>query len=268
MTEATISPASPQAVNRIADSGVSGSAGVHSGRTIIYATFYAATIPKMLVLTRHQDERKEVHSMGNTLVRLCLTSLLVFLAETVSATIVSGEIIAGSTKTGGATFIKLSVPFTVSKPANTVGSNTFNKPHLYGFDEDQNIVIARPLAVDIIADAAAKTIINGTLPPGTEVASHYIFFDPRRKSTQVGKVTFDSKVLGVITSMPYLQQSDRLANSGVIYQNPGFRGLEKQDKVVISDPYSITVNWRASSPGDYIRVITESSPGAVFLGTD
>ncbi|MCG8316359.1 MAG: hypothetical protein MI976_24370 [Pseudomonadales bacterium] len=206
--------------------------------------------------------------MENTIVRLCLTGLVWLLTENTFATIVSGEVVAGSSKSQGAAFIKLSVPFTASKPANTVGANTFNTPHLYGFDEDQNIVIARPLAVDIIATHPNGKSQGGIIPPGTEVASHYIFFDPRKSASQVGKVSFDSKILGVITSKHYLQQSDRLANTNVIYLNPGNRGLEKQDKAIISDQQSITVDWRASNPGDYIRVITESSPGAIFLGRD
>ena len=41
-------------------------------------------------------------------------------------------------------------------------------------------------------------------------------------------------------------------------------GEKSQDHVSITGLRTITVNWVAGSPGDYIRVLTEFSPGATF----
>lgn len=182
------------------------------------------------------------------------------------ATVISGQVTGGSSSKVGATFIKLQVPFGESRPANTVGQDTFKEAHLYAFDEDQNITLAKTLKVDIAPNPKSRK--KNTIEAGTVVASHYVFFDPANSHTQEAQVTFDAKVLGVMTQMKTLRESDILANTGVKYLNPQARGLESIDKVKIIDEYTVSVNWKASSPGDYIRVITEYSPGATFLVPD
>ncbi len=134
-----------------------------------------------------------------------------------------------------------------------MGNDNFQSPNLYGFDEDQNILLAAPLAVDV-----------GTspIPAGSIVASHYIFFDPGPAQRVIGTVDFDSDVLAVITSTGLLAASDFLANTGVNYLNPGQRGLEPGDSVTISGPRQILFDTTASSPGDYVRVLTTFSPAA------
>jgi hypothetical protein len=103
-----------------------------------------------------------------------------------------------------------------------------------------------------------------TVPAGTEVASHYIFFDPGPSTKALGYVDFDADILAVITSTGTLAASDYLANTGVNYLNPGLRGLEAGDSATIdpSRPYRLLIDLTASSPGDYIRVLTAHSPGA------
>ena len=174
---------------------------------------------------------------------------LAFAVTPASATIVSGAVTGGDT---GGTFVKLSVPLTGSTPANTVGADNFQSPNLFGFDESQNILLAAALNMDIGASVAA----------GTQVASHYIFFDPRQTGHIIGTVDFDSDVLGIITSTGLLAVSDILANTGVNYLNPGLRGLEAGDSVTISGTRQILFDTFASSPGDYVRVITAFSLGA------
>jgi hypothetical protein len=169
-----------------------------------------------------------------------------------AATIIGGNITGGSAVAEGGVFIKLTPPLSNPLgPPNSVGNNTFQTPNLYGFDEDQNIVLAADLVVNV-----------GTspLPAGTTVASHYIFFDPGPVETVVGTVDFDSDILGIITSTSALAASDFLANTGVNYLNPGARGLEGGDSVTISGPRQILFDVAASSPGDYVRVLTTFSP--------
>jgi len=172
----------------------------------------------------------------------------------VMADIVSGTVTGGSAFTAGGTFVKLTPPLmNPFGPPNSVGNDNFQSPDLYGFDEDQNIVLSSPLAVDVGASP---------IPAGTTVASHYIFFDPGPVEEVIGTVNFDSSVLGIITSTARLAASDILANTGVNYLSPGDRGLEPGDSATISGPQQILFDTTASSPGDYIRVLTAFSPGA------
>ncbi len=175
------------------------------------------------------------------------------IATPASATIVSGLVTGGTAFAQGGVFVSLSVPLTGSNPFNTVGADNFNTPNLYGFSESQNILLSSTLLMDIGAALAA----------GTQVASHYVFFDPLGGTTMVGTVDFDSDVLGIITSSGLLFASDSLANTGVTYLNSALRGLEAGDSVTISGTRQILFNVAASSPGDYVRVITAFSPGAV-----
>jgi hypothetical protein len=195
--------------------------------------------------------------MARTDLRLLTAALFggLLLCGSAGATIIGGEVTSGS-----GSFIKLSPGFTESTPDNTVGDDTFQDTNLYGFDEDQNVQVETdPLTVDYLVATSA----TGSLAVGTVVASHYIFFDPAGTSSQVGTVRFDSDILALITSTNNLAASDYLANTGVNYLNPGLRGLESNtDTAVVSGAREVTVRWTASTPGDYIRVLTTFSPGA------
>jgi hypothetical protein len=180
-------------------------------------------------------------------------TLALGLMNPAAGTIVGGNILSGG---AGAAFIKLGVPFTESNPDNTVGNDTFQTVDLYGFDEDQNIVLGAPLEVDTVPSGPT------TLPIGTTVASHYVFFDPVSGSVD-GTVDFDAEVVAIISSTALLLASDFLANTGVTYLNPGLRGLEAGDAVTISGASQIQFDTTASTPGDYVRVLTAFSPGAV-----
>ncbi|MEL6265670.1 MAG: hypothetical protein AAFR52_08480, partial [Pseudomonadota bacterium] len=84
------------------------------------------------------------------------------------ATVIGGAVVSGQ----GA-FVHLVPPLAGSVPPNTVGEDTFEDPNLYAFDEDQNIRLEAPLAVD-----QDITGLPGVLAAGSIVASHYVFFDP------------------------------------------------------------------------------------------
>jgi hypothetical protein len=173
--------------------------------------------------------------------------------STAAATIIGGTVTGGTAMAAGGSFVKLTVPLgNPHGPANSVGNDTFQTPNLYGFDEDQNIHLAAPLTVDVGPSP---------IPAGMVVASHYIFFDPGPAQTIVGTVDFDSDILGIITATGTLAASDFLANTGVNYLNPGARGLEPGDSVTISGTRQILFDTSASSPGDYVRVLTAFSPG-------
>ncbi|MEP1442227.1 MAG: hypothetical protein ABJK39_04395 [Hyphomicrobiales bacterium] len=172
------------------------------------------------------------------LISLCLQS---------HAFTLTGKVTGGFNR---GTFTKLN-----SSKDIVVGNDTYQDDNLYAFDEDQNIVLPKDLAVDI----GPKGLL---IPQGTIVASHYIFFDPEYGTSQRGYIEFDAAVLGIATSTWTLQASDFLANTDVTYLNPILRGLEWEDSVWIDkdNPFRVWVNWAASSPGDYIRVFTAASP--------
>ena len=170
------------------------------------------------------------------------------------ATIVGGDVTGFGNS--GSVFIKLNPP-----PA-FVGDDNQQSINLFGFDEDQNIVISAPLGVNV-----------GTSPQaGDVVASHYIFYDPAGSTRIQGFVDFDADIYGVITSTALLDASDFLINNAVTYLNPGLRGLETGDSVSVSGS-RLTLDWTASTPGDYVRVLTKRSsladelpePGALAL---
>ena len=185
---------------------------------------------------------------------LCLLSISVGLvfSSIASAIIIDGSVTGGSANTQGATFHDLG-----SAPAGlVVGNDTIQDPNLYGFNEDQNILLGADLAIDVG---------GAFLSAGLEVASHYIFFDPAGGTTITGWVDFDSDILGIITSTTNLANSDFLINNDVTYLNPGLRGLEAgQDLAWIDPTYSnrLNLSFYAATPGDYIRVLTEHSPMA------
>lgn len=189
-----------------------------------------------------------------------LVATYVTVSTPASGTIIGGSVVAGGP---GATFTKLTMPFSVAAPPNTVGRDTFQANHLYGFDEAQNIHLSAALTVDTAPIGASTTIAAGK-----GVDSHYIFFDPVDVLGIDGYVDFDGDIVAIISSTGLLLASDFLGKKGVTYLSPGFRGLEPDDFVTISGTRQIRFNTWASSPGDYVRVLTESSapePGTIGL---
>lgn len=194
------------------------------------------------------------------------------IAGQATATIIGGAVTSASSPVTGidfsatSSFVKLTVPFdTPVGPPNTVGDDTFQNTNLYGFDEDQNVQVeTTPLAYDLtVGGTWPPAALGGSLPVGTTVASHYLFFDPDRLTDVTGWVEFDSDIVAVIVSRGLLADSDYLANTGVTYLNPDLRGLESyQDAITSVEPRRIFLSFRASTPGDYIRVLTTFSPGA------
>jgi len=170
------------------------------------------------------------------------------LSSAASATIIGGTVWGGSAYGQGGEFVDLGY----SPSGLTVGNNNHQDPNLYAFDEDQNIVLDADLAIDEGGSSIAA---------GEQVASHYIFFDPAGGTTVTGWVDFDAEILGVITDTNKLDASDFLINNDVTYLNPNLRGLENNDNVFIDDS-RLHVSFWASSPGDYIRVLTAYSPQA------
>ncbi len=182
---------------------------------------------------------------------LAVLIALMSAVQSAGAVVLDGEILR---QTGNGTFVKLD-----PKDINAVGEDNFNTDHLYAFDEDQNITLERAIRVDIGAEV-------GIIPGGMTVASHYVFFDSL-SGTHHGYVYFDAPILGVAAYQDTMAATDFLANNEVVYLSTELRGLEEGDQVWIDaeDPHKLWVYWAGSSPGDYIRVFTEWSPGGHMM---
>lgn len=177
------------------------------------------------------------------------TLFLLLATAPAHAVVVGGAVTGGSSQTQGGSFVELDAASTF-----TVGNNNFQDPNLYAFNEDQNITVPSTIEVNI-----------GTAPnAGQTVASHYVFFDPAGITSQAGYVDFDAPIYGIATRTAQLADSDFLIANNVTYLNPGLRGLEQSDGISIDsdNPNRVLVDWRASSPGDYVRVFTQRSPNA------
>lgn len=179
-----------------------------------------------------------------------LTALMLS-AQSAGAFVIGGQI---TRQSGAGDFVKLD-------PAcgMTVGFDTFDDDNLYAFDEDQNILLIEPVRVDLANE-------RGFIPAGTTVASHYVFFDSL-DGVQIGYVDFDAPILGVAAYQQSMAATDYLANTSVTYISPDLRGLEEGDEVWVdqTNPNRLWVYWAGSSPGDYIRVFTEESLGALMF---
>jgi PEP-CTERM motif len=189
--------------------------------------------------------------MKKVIVFACLALLVTCVPA--RADIVGGAVTGGTALTAGGTFVKLTTP--LPNPFGTpdsVGNDNFQSPNLFAFDEVQNFTLSTPLVLNVGSSPIAA---------GAVISSHYVFFDPGPTQEVIGKVNFDSTVLGIITGTSDLASSDFLAAPGVNYLDPANRGLEAGDSVTISGPQQILFDTTASSPGDYVRVITVGTPG-------
>jgi len=184
------------------------------------------------------------------MIRNTILSVFLLVPFTANAIVVDGQIIRQSGR-GEFEVLNPTVGF-------TVGADNFDTYNLYAFDEDQNIILSEPIRVDIGGT-------RGVIAQGTEVASHYVFFDSL-DGIQYGYVDFDAPILGIAAQRNTMGATDFLANTSVTYIGEELRGLEDGDEVWVDEnlPTRLWVYWAGSSPGDYIRVFTERSPSAAL----
>ncbi|MCB1095203.1 MAG: hypothetical protein KDN22_06450 [Verrucomicrobiae bacterium] len=135
-----------------------------------------------------------------------------------------------------------------------------------GFDEKQQVFLAAPLDTDAGV---------GAIPAGTYVSSHMIFFNqevtkgnPVNSSSAVW--TFDGVILGVMSDGPGALEAAStpiLGSPTTTYPLGGFseRGLEAGTADAYAIPgglgvgNSLRLNMTVTQPGDWIRVITQST---------
>ena len=164
------------------------------------------------------------------------------LAGVAQAAIVGGAVTGGSAFGFGGVFVE-----ETPGPGFSVGMDTKDNPNLWAFNEVQSYVLLADLTTDV----------GGVILAGTRIDSHYVYFDPIG-SQNIGYVDFSGKVLGLLTSAPTLTGTDSfLGRVGVTYLSPGLRGIEAGDFATFLGN-RVNTDLTASSPGDYIRVLTLS----------
>ena len=174
----------------------------------------------------------------------------IFLAAAISIAAVSqasAAVVGGFVSSGSGSFVELD-----GNASFTVGKNNFNDNNLYAFNETQNFTLTN----DLVVDLGVSPILAGT-----QVSSHYVFFDPKNFSRQTGFVDFDGIILGIATMTATLIATDALITNSITYLSPSLRGLEKRDnaEIDVANANRLLLDWRAGSPGDYIRVFTAAN---------
>jgi hypothetical protein len=175
---------------------------------------------------------------------LCAAAIAAFPAN---AAVVSGALTGGTALSSGGVFQIIANPSGL-----TVGNNNFQNNNVRVFNEAQNVVLAGPLAVDVVA---------GNIAAGTRVSSHYLNFDPGLgQTTAIGSVSFSTPILGVITTRTNLVGSLLLGAAGVTYLHPTLVGLEPAVDTIGFSGNTLTFDFETGVPGDSIRIITAGVP--------
>lgn len=152
-------------------------------------------------------------------------------------------------------------------PPNPVEPNP-NDGILLAWDEVQNLTLTEDLRVDRVFDPTAPFISDAGggdffIEAGTVVSSHYLQWDPGQGSSASVQATIvlDSQVFAFITADQNLFDSDAILGlPGLDYNDFGLRGLESNDITTFSGS-NTAIDWSASNPGDWARLITAFSPG-------
>ena len=159
--------------------------------------------------------------------------------------------------------------FTIGVPYGLEGGELVgdysNDSILYVWDEVQNLTLTSDLYVNRVADNAASYVdfdgSNYYIKAGTIVSSHYVQWDPGNDTRVKATLNFDSDIFAFIISDSFLANSDsQLGLSSINYGDFTNRGLERGDTTNFNGG-SVDINWNATSPGDWTRLITAYSPG-------
>lgn len=157
----------------------------------------------------------------------------------------------------------ISGPDVISPPA-VLGPNPFGANRFIAFYERQNVVLGENVDLGNKVSRKLARAKGGRdakaarmLSEGTLVSSHYIAYDPAGTVRNSVTVAFDSEILGVVVGSNRLARTDFLGAEDIDYGRFRHRGKEWRDHFKISaDGKSLTLKYRANSPGDYVRVIT------------
>jgi PEP-CTERM motif len=166
-------------------------------------------------------------------------------------------------------FVKLDplAPALVSVGVQTSQNNGLDGNKVYGFDEKQSFTLGSALTVTLPPGGSTNAQNLGQLAAGTNVASHYIFFDPLGLGTASGTIKFNRNIVAIIRTSAGLDATDAMFGiAGVGYvQGNALRGLEGTRSVPNSVFFAVNGNTLsydtvAGTPGDSFRVLTAGVP--------
>jgi hypothetical protein len=188
------------------------------------------------------------------------------LSSMVNAALISGT---GDASSEGS-FASIIIPGP-GEVTDTVGTNSGQQ----GFDEEQGVLTSSVYLTD-----------QGSIAARTRVDSHMIFLNSPDDDSPYDLIehfnvlwTFDGAILGVMSDQSGTYEgasTPQLGLSGTTYDIFSNRGLEDNDANegyvlmgALGVANSMTVDMRVTQPGDWIRVVTQSSvvpvPAAIWL---
>lgn len=167
----------------------------------------------------------------------------------------------------------------IAQPGDARLNQLVSNPKVFVWNEAQNFLLGSNVRADAVNPGLYDQdgdLANVQIASGTVIHSHYIHFDSAGATAAdaVGSVTFDNVILGVIAinepGSRHMDQSDFLGAPTLFSANVNARGLELSpngDRFRISaDGKTVEFNFRITTPGDYMRVITAvPTPGALAL---
>ncbi len=111
-------------------------------------------------------------------------------------------------------------------------------------------------------------IDDGVVRADTKVMVLQFYWDPETPSVFRGSLLFDFDILGLITSSEMLAATDELVGDpSMVYESFTYRGLEGRDRTTIVGRRTLELDLRASSPGDFFRVVLATpTPGTAAMG--
>jgi PEP-CTERM motif len=192
-------------------------------------------------------------------------ALLAFAANPASAAIVVGT--AGPPPVTTFEILNPLAPALVSVGVQTSQNNGLDANKVYGFNENQSFTLGSALTVTLPPGGSTNAQNLGQLAAGTNVASHYIFFDPAALLNGAGTITFNRKILAIIRTSSGLDATDAMFGvAGVGYvQGNALRGLEgtrtRPNSVFFAvNDKTLSYDTVAGTPGDSFRVLTGGVP--------
>jgi hypothetical protein len=137
-------------------------------------------------------------------------------------------------------------------PGSVVLNATQSNANFAAFDELQCFQLAADLAVD-----------EGIIPAHTWVSCELNHADPATAAGYQGRVRYDNRILGVISTSAGLDASDAACMDGVVYPAPGAepdRGLDAGQLdayQIVAGGFGIALRFEVPSFTDQVRVIIE-----------
>ena len=129
--------------------------------------------------------------------------------------------------------------------------------------EQQNVLLPRDVRVNRVLTQNAA--FNGpVIRAGTVVSSYYLQWDPLHPRGRVSAtLQFDDTVAAAITEDHELFATDPVLGLPTLdYADFTLRGLEPEDEITF-DGTRVDIVLRASSPGDWVRLITLQTAGSI-----